>query len=149
MALPPSLSLPNSINTLVWSLWLQGCLQRSFSRFLGLSEGNAEIYFYNPMLWLCSEIHYINTTDHPVSETPAPDKDFEMALVRDHKHWRQAQHFRWFCLNVLMLPEQINAQTELLERRPKVRIVLPALLHNLVHLKETQANFCFELSWVS
>lgn len=43
-----------------------------------------------------------------------------------------------------MLPEQINAQSELLERRTKVRIVVPALLHNLVHLKETNANLCFD-----
>lgn len=77
---------------------------------------------------------------------PAPDKDFEMALVRDHKqqkwpHWRQAQHLRWFCLKFLMFPEQINAQSKLLERRTKVGIIVPALLHDLVNLKETNANF--------
>lgn len=43
-----------------------------------------------------------------------------------------------------MLPEQINSQSELLERRTKVRIVVPALLHNLMHLKETNANLCFD-----
>lgn len=40
-----------------------------------------------------------------------------------------------------MFPEQINAQSELLERRTKVGIVVPALLHDLVNLKETNANF--------
>lgn len=40
-----------------------------------------------------------------------------------------------------MFPEQINAQSELLERRTKVGIVVPALLHDLVYLKETNANF--------
>lgn len=39
-----------------------------------------------------------------------------------------------------MFPEQINAQSELFERRTKVGIVVPALLHDLVYLKETNAN---------
>lgn len=40
-----------------------------------------------------------------------------------------------------MFPEQIYAQRELLERRTKVGVVVPALLHDLVYLKETNANF--------
>lgn len=39
-----------------------------------------------------------------------------------------------------MFPEQINAQSELFERRTKVGVVVPALLHDIVYLKETDAN---------
>lgn len=40
------------------------------------------------------------------------------------------------CLKFLIFPEQVDAQSELLERRTQEGILVPALLHNLVHLKE-------------
>lgn len=51
--------------------------------------------------------------------------------------WRGAGHFGWFFrLKLFAVPEQVDAQSELLERRTQAGVVVPALLHDLVYLRE-------------
>lgn len=148
MALHPSVSLPKSTDQGRYGHY--GFFSLFSEIFFTISElvcrERRDLFLQtNAVVGFRDTRYKYNWLDNPVSETPALD-NFEMALVHDHKqqnspHWRQAQYFRWFFLKFLMFPEQVNAQSELLERRTKVGIVVPALLHDLVYLKETNANF--------
>lgn len=134
MLSPPSQNPPRYIKH-----WLQGPFLRSFPWF-GLVCGERKVYFHKLMLLLVSDTRYkYNWIDKGACNTPTPDAVGEMALVCELKQWpqwRQARHFRWLCLKFLIFPEQVDAQRELLERRTQEGILVPALLHNLVHLKE-------------
>lgn len=41
-----------------------------------------------------------------------------------------------FCSKLLTVPEQVDAQGQLLERRTQAGVIVPALLHDLVDLKD-------------
>lgn len=42
----------------------------------------------------------------------------------------------WVILKFLIIPEQVNSQSQLLERGTQAKVIVPALLHDLVHLRE-------------
>lgn len=42
----------------------------------------------------------------------------------------------WVILKFLIIPEQVNSQSQLLERGTQAKVIVPALLHDLVYLRE-------------